>query len=134
MLFDGKIPVYHLYYGNGAGDLSTLLTSFPYRQAGLMGTRGTNQAKRLNLSVPVGALDYWSERLAAEGVEVERLELFGTDRLRFWHAYDGARRVSVGPNHVTRAARAVEEATLTSNLDFWATRDRRSLASARRRH
>ena len=53
VLFDGEIPIYHLYYGNGAGDPSTLLTAFPYRQAGWMGKRGTNQAKILLLSVPV---------------------------------------------------------------------------------
>ena len=76
VLFDGEIPIYHLYYGNGSGDLSTLLTSFPYRQAGWMGQRGTNQAKRLNLTVPVGALDFWSERLTSHGLEVQRLELF----------------------------------------------------------
>ena len=50
VLFDGEIPVYHLYYGNGLGDPSTLFTAFPYRQAGWMGKRGTNQAKSLNLS------------------------------------------------------------------------------------
>jgi len=33
VLFDGKTPIYHLYYGNRAGDVSTLLTSFPFRQA-----------------------------------------------------------------------------------------------------
>jgi glyoxalase family protein len=85
VLFDGEIPIYHLYYGNGTGDLSTLLTSFPYRQAGWMGKRGNNQAKRLNLAVPVGGLDFWSERLTSHGLEVQRLELFGTDRLRFHH-------------------------------------------------
>ena len=52
VLFDGEIPIYHLYYGNGLGDPSTLLTAFPYRQAGWMGKRGTNQAKSLE---PVGA-------------------------------------------------------------------------------
>ena len=85
VLFDGEIPVYHLYYGNETGDLSTLLTAFPYRQAGLIGTRGTNQAKILNLSVPVDALDYWSERLASHGVEAQRVELFGAARLAFRH-------------------------------------------------
>lgn len=29
VLFDGEIPIYHLYYGNTGGDASTLLTSFP---------------------------------------------------------------------------------------------------------
>ena len=85
VLFDGEVPVYHLYYGNENGDLSTLLTAFPYRQAGWMGTRGTNQAKQLNLSVPVESLGFWEQRLSGAGIEVERAELFGTERLLFAH-------------------------------------------------
>ena len=56
VLFDGEIPIYHLYYGNRVGDVSTLLTAFPYRQAGWMGRRGTNQLKSLDLSVPAGSI------------------------------------------------------------------------------
>jgi glyoxalase family protein len=85
VLFDGEIPIYHLYYGNENGDASTLLTAFPYRQAGWMGKRGTNQAKRLDLSVPVGAIAYWADRLRAHQLDVSELELFGTQRLLFLH-------------------------------------------------
>ncbi|MGH2888913.1 MAG: VOC family protein [Solirubrobacteraceae bacterium] len=85
VLFDGEIPIYHLYYGNGDGDASTLLTAFPYRQAGWMGRRGTNQAKSLNLSIPVNSIGYWSDRLAAAGVESERIERFGTERVVLRH-------------------------------------------------
>ena len=35
-LYDGQVPVYHLYYGNAHGDAGTILTSFPFRQAGVM--------------------------------------------------------------------------------------------------
>src|ERR1700744_6013199 len=85
VLFDGEIPIYHLYYGNRAGDASTLLTAFPYRQAGWMGKRGTNQMKRINLSVPDDAIGFWSDRLSEAGVDTERVELFGTERLYFKH-------------------------------------------------
>jgi len=85
VLFDGEIPVYHLYYGNGLGDPSTLLTAFPYRQAGWMGKRGTNQAKSLNLAVPADSVGFWSDRLSEHGVEYERGERFGTERLYFRH-------------------------------------------------
>jgi glyoxalase family protein len=85
VLFDGEIPIYHLYYGNGAGDPSTLLTAFPYRQAGWMGKRGSNQAKILNLSVPVNSIGFWSDRFSNAGVEYERIERFGTERLSFRH-------------------------------------------------
>jgi glyoxalase family protein len=85
VLFDGEIPIYHLYYGNRMGDASTLLTAFPYAQAGWMGKRGTNQMKSLNLSVPADSIGFWSERLGAAGVENERGERFGTERLYFKH-------------------------------------------------
>jgi glyoxalase family protein len=85
VLFDGEIPIYHLYYGNGLGDPSTLLTAFPYRQAGWMGKRGTNQAKSLDLAVPVNSLGFWADRLSEHGVEHERGEQFGTERLYFQH-------------------------------------------------
>jgi glyoxalase family protein len=85
VLFDGEIPIYHLYYGNRTGDGSTLLTSFPYRQAGLMGKRGTNQARDLNLVVPTEALGFWADRLRSAGIEVSEAERFGTARLEFDH-------------------------------------------------
>jgi glyoxalase family protein len=118
VLFDGEIPVYHLYYGNGAGDASTLLTAFPYRQAGWMGKRGSNQAKCMNLSVPVESIGFWADRFSHAGVEHERIERFGTERLAFRHPcgidyalvgnpepdarepYDGG--VGVDPEHAIR--------------------------------
>ena len=33
-LYDGTVPIYHLYYGNDMGDESTLITCFPMRQSG----------------------------------------------------------------------------------------------------
>lgn len=85
VLFDGEIPIYHLYYANGAGDPSTIRTSFPYRQAGWMGRRGTNQLKQINLAVPPESLGFWADRLRAAGTEVEELELFDAPRLAFAH-------------------------------------------------
>ena len=32
-LYDGVVPIYHLYYGNDTGDESTLVTTFPMRQS-----------------------------------------------------------------------------------------------------
>jgi glyoxalase family protein len=85
VLFDGEIPIYHLYYANGAGDASTILTAFPYRQAGWMGRRGTNQLKQINLAVPGDALGFWADRLRAAGIAVEEVEVLGTQRLAFAH-------------------------------------------------
>jgi glyoxalase family protein len=84
-LYDGQAPVYHLYYGNAHGDPGTILTSFPFRQQGIVGRRGTNQISRLNLSVPSDSLGYWSDRLASAGVDASETELHGTARLHFAH-------------------------------------------------
>ena len=85
VLFDGELPIYHLYYGNTNGDASTLLTAFPYRQAGWMGRRGTNQAKVLSLSIPPDSVGYWSDRLSDHGIEHEHAERFGTERISLRH-------------------------------------------------
>ena len=105
VLFDGEIPIYHLYYGNGVGDESTVLTAFPYRQAGWLGRRGTNQCKSINLSGPVDSLGFWSDRLGAAGIDVTEAERFGTPRLESptragsrtrWSARAGRIRASRG--------------------------------------
>jgi glyoxalase family protein len=102
VLFDGEIPIYHLYYGNHLGDASTLLTAFPYRQAGWMGKRGTNQLKVLDLSVPADSVGYWSDRLGAFSVEHERAELFGTERLNFKHPCGIDYTIVGDPGHDSR--------------------------------
>src|SRR3954454_12492976 len=76
VLFDGEIPIYHLYYANRVGDLSTILTAFPYRQTGWMGKRGTNQLRTINLAVPADSIAYWADRLSAAGVERQATERF----------------------------------------------------------
>lgn len=85
VLYDGKTPIYHLYYGNARGDAGTILTAFPFRQAGVMGRRGSNQIKMLNLSVPADSVGFWADRLSGAGVACEETELFGTQRLHFAH-------------------------------------------------
>jgi glyoxalase family protein len=85
VLFDGEIPIYHLYYGNRVGDASTILTAFPYRQAGWMGRRGTNQMRALNLAVPAASIGFWADRLGAHGIERSETERFGTQRLELAH-------------------------------------------------
>jgi glyoxalase family protein len=84
-LYDGKAPIYHLYYANRRGDGSTILTTFPFRQAGIMGTRGANQIKILNLDVPADSIGYWADRLSSHGIAYEEADVFGTQRLHFAH-------------------------------------------------
>ena len=85
VLFDGQAPIYHLYYGNADGTPSSVLTTFPFRQAGIMGRRGTNQVKVIDLAVPKGSLGFWETRLADHGFATERSTLLGTERLGFAH-------------------------------------------------
>lgn len=85
VLYDGSTPVYHLYYSNADGDPSSVVTTFPWAQHGLYGTRGTNQAREVLLSVPAGSLDFWARRLTDHGVENVQVELFGERRVAFHH-------------------------------------------------
>jgi glyoxalase family protein len=84
-LYDGDVPIYHLYYGNDMGEESTLVTSFPMRQSGRLGRRGNNQARTLMLSVPSSSLPYWRERLVSHGFDVGEGEHFGEKVLIFTH-------------------------------------------------
>lgn len=84
-LYDGVVPIYHLYYGNDLGQESTLVTSFPMRQSGRKGRRGSGQISALALSVPVSALGFWKERLMTHGFAPKEGERFGEKLLRFQH-------------------------------------------------
>jgi glyoxalase family protein len=84
-LYEGTVPIYHLYYGNADGDPGTVLTTFPMRQQGVTGQLGTDQITRLNLSVPRESLGFWTDRLDCAGVESATVERYGTERLHFAH-------------------------------------------------
>ena len=85
MLYDGAEPVYHLYYANADIDTGSILTSFPMRQQGKMGRRGSNQVKEIGLSIDDGSIDYWANRLDELDFATEHTEALGTKRLRFAH-------------------------------------------------
>jgi glyoxalase family protein len=85
VLFDGTIPVYHLYYGSKAGDASTIITTFPFRKPGIYGRRGTNQTRTIMQSIPVGSADYWVDRLNAAGITATKGSRFGLTRVIFTH-------------------------------------------------
>lgn len=86
VLFDGSVPVYHLYYSNAHGDPSSVVTTFPWGRIGLVGKRGTNQAREVLLSVPSGSLNYWHKRLTDHGVaDVQNIEVFDQRRVAFRH-------------------------------------------------
>lgn len=69
VLFDGKTPIYHLYYANRDAEIGTVMTTFPYRQAGVKARRGTGQVAVTSYSVAENALDFWAKRLRDKGVK-----------------------------------------------------------------
>ena len=61
---------YHLYYGDRAGSPGTILTFFPFADAG-PGRAGPGMASAVAYRVPPGGLDAWMMRLAEEATDFE---------------------------------------------------------------
>lgn len=73
--------VYHLYYGDERGAPGSILTFFEFPDAA-PGRAGAGMVHRLRWRVASrDALAFWSERLAAEGVEAEQVP--ATPAIRF---------------------------------------------------
>src|SRR5690606_25370972 len=65
---------YHLYYGDGLGSPGTIMTVFawllpPTVQANAR--QGTGQITATPFWIPAASLDYWTDRLAAAGVDFD---------------------------------------------------------------
>ncbi len=75
--------VYHLYYADEFGTPGSVMTYFPFPNIG-QGRPGTGEVGTTVFSVPEGALPYWRDRLAKEGVAgLAESETFGEKRLSF---------------------------------------------------
>lgn len=74
--------VYHLYFGNESGSPGTAITFFPWASA-RRGRVGGGQVGYTVFAVPVGALEFWRERLRKLGVACTEAERFGEKALRF---------------------------------------------------
>ncbi|MGV3491709.1 MAG: VOC family protein [Devosia sp.] len=75
--------VYHLYYGDEVGMPGTVMTHFPFPHIA-RGKPGTGEVGRTVFSVPKGSLNYWEDRLVADGTgNIERSQSFGQNRLSF---------------------------------------------------
>jgi glyoxalase family protein len=86
VLFDGEKPIYHLYYANRNAEIGSVMTTFPMRQAGLTGRKGSGQIKTTGYSVPPGSLGFWAAHLDKHGVpHGEVRERFGQKTLGFSH-------------------------------------------------
>jgi glyoxalase family protein len=86
VLFDGSKPIYHLYYGNRNAEIGSVMTTFPFRQAGFTGRRGTGQVRTTGLTVPKGATKFWAERFRRRQFSSGAIgERFGQATVTFTH-------------------------------------------------
>lgn len=75
--------VYHLYYGDEVGTPGSVMTYFPFGRMP-KGSRGTGEVGVTEFAVPKGALGWWQDRLAAQGVTgLARDSFLGEARLGF---------------------------------------------------
>ena len=75
--------VYHLYYGDEHGTPGSVMTYFPFPNMARR-HKGAGEVGRTAFAVPQGALPFWRERLAAQGVgEIAEDASFGAKRLSF---------------------------------------------------
>ncbi|MFC5134872.1 MULTISPECIES: VOC family protein [Haloferacaceae] len=70
------VGVYHLFYADDAGNPGTSMTFFPYVGA-RSGRVGDGQASTVSFTIPAASVDYWVDRLADRGLDVETTERFG---------------------------------------------------------
>jgi hydroquinone 1,2-dioxygenase/2,6-dichloro-p-hydroquinone 1,2-dioxygenase/glyoxalase family protein len=86
LLYDGKEPVYHLYFGDATGTPGNLTTCFPWRRTGRKARAGTGQISLTSYTVPGGSLEFWDEHLRRNKVNVvQRYERFGQKVLKMEH-------------------------------------------------
>lgn len=74
--------VYHLYFGDEAGQPGTIITFFP-SSASRRGMHGGGQVGYITFAVPQGALSYWEQRLRSFGVSVMKAFRFNEPYLQF---------------------------------------------------
>ncbi|HKY21374.1 MAG TPA: hydroxyquinol 1,2-dioxygenase [Vicinamibacterales bacterium] len=87
LFYDGRIPIYHLYFSDADGTPGTVMTTFPMRRTGVVGRKGSGQFTAVAYSVPKDALGFWREHFASNGVEVvSDSERFGERYLKVVHA------------------------------------------------
>ena len=76
------VGVYHLFYADDAGNPGTSMTFFPYVGA-RSGRIGAGQASTVSFTVPTGSVDYWVDRLAEQGLDVNTFDRFGDTVVAF---------------------------------------------------
>lgn len=109
VLFDGKAPIYHLYYANKNAEIGTVMTTFPFRQAGVKSRKGTGQVSVISYSVAEDSLDFWARHLERHGVTNSGVTTrFGQSVIHFDHP-GGLEFEVVGDDRDTREGWVTDE-------------------------
>lgn len=74
--------VYHLYFGNEAGNPGTIITFFPWKGS-RRGRVGSGQVGITTYVVPTDAFAFWQERLTRFSMDYRQTERFGEQYLQF---------------------------------------------------
>ena len=86
LFYDGREPIYHLYFADELGTPGTVMTTFPMRRTGIKGRKGGGQFTACSYSVPKGSLGFWREHLIRHEIDVSaEQERFGERFLSFTH-------------------------------------------------
>src|SRR5688572_4593588 len=84
VLMDGRIPIYHFYWGSGRAEVGSIATSFPYGRK--RGRAGSGQVSMTSHAVPMGSADFWKRHFERHGVEHSDIEeRFGRRVVRVRH-------------------------------------------------
>src|SRR4026209_2331331 len=67
VLMDGRIPIYHFYWGNADAEIGSIATSFPYSRR--PGRAGSGQISVTSYAVPKGTASFWAEHFERHAVE-----------------------------------------------------------------
>src|SRR5687768_4473999 len=60
VLMDGRIPIYHFYWGSGRAEIGSIATSFPYSRK--PGRPGSGQVTVASHAVPPGSAEFWKRQ------------------------------------------------------------------------
>lgn len=74
--------VYHLYFGDKNARPGTIITFFPYESA-RQGRVGNGQVGVTSYLVPIGAVDFWEDRLRKFNIEFKDSSRFGEKSIVF---------------------------------------------------
>jgi glyoxalase family protein len=73
---------YHLYYGDAKGSPGTILTFFPWENLP-RGKPGAGMVTAIAFAVPRTSIAFWTRRIEAQDIRIERSDRFGDPVLQF---------------------------------------------------